>query len=56
MLIISTQAPLDAHVMSELVDEVESPTRDRSMYGVVHRARRARIYGMRTYGQRPTPR
>ena len=38
MLIISTQAPLDAHVMSELVDEVESPTRDRSMYGVVHRA------------------
>ena len=38
MLVISTQAPIDAHPMSELVDEVESPTHDPSMYGVVHRA------------------
>ena len=38
MLVISTQAPIDAHIMSELVDEVESPTRDASMYGIVHRA------------------
>ena len=38
MLVISTQAPIDAHPMSELVDDIESDPDDASVFGVVYRA------------------